>query len=925
MSPTILATFFVLSAAPPAALSPEQAMLLARIPADPAAALKVLESVYGTDHRALEEALKRLGATSRLWAMRARLEGPSHWISVEIRWAARHLELLSSLNVDRASRLLQALAFYNRAGSLLSSGQARAAASEAVKSVKLTESMVGRHHPFTLPPLSRLCVAVASLGDSRNAMLLANRLLEDAEAVFGKEHPDRATALETVGVLHGQLGAKARSVSILREALALREQLHHPRHRSLAQCLFHLGEALLDAGQPREAAAMLERSLPGLSLGEDKTSLLLSCQALLLLAKARLQVKGPVAAMPDFREALKLASSRLGPDHPVVAEAQEGLAGVLARRREGREEAVRLLWQALESRKKSQGSRHLSYGKTLNQLASVQEAMGRPGQALVLNGQALAITRAHLEATAGARDDAGLMRDLAAIRPALGLRLSLPDESDDASHSEALWWKGAVFSQQAEGRAALRVLSEARSMPAARKLLEGLRRVSEQYALLAAQEGPGVPERLEALAFEKSQLEAGLAAMSSSIREVRRKPASNQVAELLPDGAVLIDYVVYHGRPTGEPAGTLSPQLSAWVLRRGAPPLRVDLGPLAPVIEALGRWRESLQVGRDSPALAARLKKLVWAPTEKYLDGAKVVLVSPDGVLGALPWAALPGAKPGTYLIEDWAVGVVPFPRSLSWVLRPVESSRNLLAVGGVDYDAALHGTAAARKRGFAPLAAAQMEADAVIEAFKGSARRLVGGTPTRPALREALPRHRFAHLATHGLYEAAGDEHHPGLSSLLALAGANRPTRADTGTLTALEVAELDLSRMELAVLSACETALGDVTLGEGLLGLQRAFAVAGCRSVAASLWSVDDAATSVLMERFYAHLWKGGIGKVQALRQAQLDILRSPELVEARWKSLASVRGARGLKVAMPAVGGARRSPPAWWAGWQLSGDWR
>jgi CHAT domain-containing protein len=94
-------------------------------------------------------------------------------------------------------------------------------------------------------------------------------------------------------------------------------------------------------------------------------------------------------------------------------------------------------------------------------------------------------------------------------------------------------------------------------------------------------------------------------------------------------------------------------------------------------------------------------------------------------------------------------------------------------------------------------------------------------------------------------------------------LAGANvRPTPIghDDGILTALKVAELDLSGVELAVLSACETGLGEVAGGEGLLGLQRAFQVAGAHSVVASLWKVGDEPTRALMARFYENLWRTG-----------------------------------------------------------------
>src|SRR5205085_9805603 len=109
---------------------------------------------------------------------------------------------------------------------------------------------------------------------------------------------------------------------------------------------------------------------------------------------------------------------------------------------------------------------------------------------------------------------------------------------------------------------------------------------------------------------------------------------------------------------------------------------------------------------------------------------------------------------------------------------------------------------------------------------------------------------------AAHGLIGSPLLGVHPGLLSGLAFAGVNRDRPA--GLLTALEVADLDLRAAEFVVLSACETGRGKVAGGEGVLGLQRAFQVAGARTVVASLWSVDDAATQRLMTRYYDNLWE-------------------------------------------------------------------
>jgi CHAT domain-containing protein len=178
-----------------------------------------------------------------------------------------------------------------------------------------------------------------------------------------------------------------------------------------------------------------------------------------------------------------------------------------------------------------------------------------------------------------------------------------------------------------------------------------------------------------------------------------------------------------------------------------------------------------------------------------------------------------------------------------------------------------------------------------------------------------------------------------PMLLSGLLLSGVN--TDPGKGTLTAEELMNLDLRGTELVVLSACETGLGKDVILEGVMGLRRAFQGSGAKALVVSLWSVSDAATSVLMEEFYANLWGQKLGKLQALRQAQLTVLRNPQLVQKRAKELREILLKRGVtedelasrelgKKAMDLPGGGKiepggRSPVAWWAAFILSGEIR
>jgi hypothetical protein len=132
-----------------------------------------------------------------------------------------------------------------------------------------------------------------------------------------------------------------------------------------------------------------------------------------------------------------------------------------------------------------------------------------------------------------------------------------------------------------------------------------------------------------------------------------------------------------------------------------------------------------------------------------------------------------------------------------------------------------------------------------------------------------------------------------PMLRSALAFAGANTwlqgktlPNEAGKGLVFAQDVAALDLWATELAVLSACNTAMGDIKIGEGVFGLRRAFAVAGAKTLVMSLWSVPDRATALLMERFFTNLHQG-LGRADALQDAQ-NYIRTITVKELQQSSL-------------------------------------
>ncbi len=156
-------------------------------------------------------------------------------------------------------------------------------------------------------------------------------------------------------------------------------------------------------------------------------------------------------------------------------------------------------------------------------------------------------------------------------------------------------------------------------------------------------------------------------------------------------------------------------------------------------------------------------------------------------------------------------------------------------------------------------------------------------------AMSSLLGDYQIIHFATHAFL----DSEHPELSGI-ALTMVDRNGVEKNGLIPLHDIYGLDLSA-ELTVLSACQTALGKDIKGEGLVGLTHSFMSAGSKSVVASLWKVDDRATSVLMSDFYESMLQQGIAPATALRSAKLKLMR-----EKRW------------------------SPPYYWAGFVFQGDY-
>jgi CHAT domain-containing protein/Tfp pilus assembly protein PilF len=241
------------------------------------------------------------------------------------------------------------------------------------------------------------------------------------------------------------------------------------------------------------------------------------------------------------------------------------------------------------------------------------------------------------------------------------------------------------------------------------------------------------------------------------------------------------------------------------------------------------------------PESAIELYQVLINPLKTHIITPNLVIV-PQGELHYLPFAALTDGK--RYLVDDYAITYLPSVSAWPYIKQNI--------IGNPITD----------QPELQPLPFAESEAQTIAALYK--TKPLLGKAATESTVRRQVGQAGVLHLAVHGSYNTTNP-----LDSAIYLT----PDGQHDGLLETREIYGLNLKQTDLVVLSACETQLGELSTGDELVGLTRAFFFAGTPSVISSLWSVNDKATQLLMEKFYSY-WRGGMGKAESLRRAQMDM---------------------------------------------------
>ena len=493
--------------------------------------------------------------------------------------------------------------------------------------------------------------------------------------------------------------------------------------------------------------------------------------------------------------------------------------------------------------------------------------------------------------------------------------------------------KALQVSEQARARSLLEILTEAGAdirqgvnpvlLERERTLLTQINAKAERQQQLAGAKSEAqaaeIKKEIDALLTQYQEVQAQIRATSPRYAALTQ-PQPIALAEiqqqLLDDNTLLLEYSL------GEERSYL------WAVTKTGI-TSYELPKRADIEAAARRFREALTASRmrTNPASVAaaanELSQIILKPVAGQLGKKRLLIVS-DGALQYIPFAALSvpgrgaGGDPQPLIVEHEIVNL-PSASTLAIVRRdnagrkPAAKTVAMLADPVFSQDDERVKGSAARTESQQP--AASIQAQALSRSVRESgvslqrlpftrseAEQIMALVPENEreqafdfaatlakATSPELGKYRIVHFATHGILNSE----HPDLSGIV-LSLVDEKGKPQNGFLRMLDVWNLKLP-VELVVLSACKTGLGQDIKGEGLVGLTRAFMYAGATRVTVSLWGVSDSATAELMTRFYRGMLKEKLKPAAALRAAQVEML-----TQTKWKS------------------------PYYWAPFVLQGEW-
>ena len=509
-----------------------------------------------------------------------------------------------------------------------------------------------------------------------------------------------------------------------------------------------------------------------------------------------------------------------------------------------------------------------------------------------------------------------------------GLHAKLSPSEIDTLYGKIINLKGSVTNRQRFYRSRIR-------NPKLKYQFARLHDYLRKIALFAGQSSaqiskPNQNDELLQLIKKKDELEKAISSQCADFKDEFRKIDLAHLKSSLQENEVFLDFYEVNAP---NPSSQIKPELIVFVIRKNKHTQMISLGPLSKIAKEYSTWKATQGESLAAQKAAVKLKDLLWVPLNRQVKGIKKIKICPDNKIALIPLEVLPSQSGKSFLIHEYEFSYQASPRLFIDVRQNNAGDKkpaSLLAIGGPAFGQ-IRESDANEDRAFLKIPAAKDEAIQIGKFFLAQFNRkphvLVGQQATSSGFRKHSPAATHLHVATHS-YAHPGNKLNENSSvsfefqSGLVFAGANlKSNKGEASTnqwdsiVFEAQIVAVPLRNLEQVVLSCCNTGVGTTERSEGVFSLQRAFQIAGAKTVISSLWNVPDEATAALMNQYYTNLWKKRMPKGEALRAAKLWMIKN-------YKPKKTTK-TRGDVVTAKKSSSALRLPPRFWASFVLNGD--
>lgn len=760
---------------------------------------------------------------------------------------------------------------------------------------------------------SQLGYLCSQAGDHASALAHFRKGVEIAEAAGGTDSTTVASYYSALGFGLGAIGDPS-ATEYLERSVKIYQNSPQKFSSGAADAYRRLGEDLLYRGKLTQALPHLQRALKSF---EQQNRPLYAAITLSTIARVYLKQGQLDAALENCEQALAKRTPIQGLRHQQVSQLRLLMARIHQQRNE-LSQALSLAQEVSEIASQDLGAHPLTV-QAFSDLAQYQSASGQIDAAFESSDKARRFSRRHI------REQLPFLNDTH--------QLSYLNRKDRPSLHQSL---AMAWQQQAEApsikQSAEWLINGKATSHEALALQHRLHRIATQTGRLekldAAITGIQAASAAGSQVPRKSDINDRITRLKSELNLKEDQALSGQawvthqsVQETLKPETVLIDFIRLQIPAELTADQQKESRYVAWVTSAGEESVQIiDIGPADPIDAQINAASQELQSSvalivsqgeaKATEACNAALQQLtqkLWSPLPDSVKQSRNIIISPDASLWLVPWAALP--VQGKPLIKSHQLRLVVSGRDLL-PSDETASANAPLIVADPDFETkvaapnqspaptAIETRGSANFKNFSPvprLKFAAAEAASITPAINQLCGRppvvLTGKQATEQAVKTASSPEIMV-LTTHGIFlpsdndtttseftfdsEPRTELNNPLLRSGLLFAGFNESTSGSDGVLTGAEILETDLEHTDLVVMSACDTALGEINNGEGVAGLRQSFQLAGVNSVVASLWKIEDRQTAFLMKDFFEHL-AAGKTKSEALRQAQLNRIQS------------------------------------------------